>query len=67
VSDAALAATGGEDYELCFCAAPRLRARIEDAVAVSWIGRVREGSPGGAIFTRDGASLELSGFEHQLD
>jgi thiamine-monophosphate kinase len=67
VSDAALAATGGEDYELCFCAAPRLRARIEDAVAVSWIGRVREGSPGGAIFTRDGARLELSGFEHQLD
>jgi len=67
VTDPALAAAGGEDYELCFCAQPRLRARIEDAMEVTWIGRVVEGSPGGAVFTKDGATVKLSGFEHQLD
>ena len=49
-----LAAAGGEDYELCFCAAPGDRARVQDAVSavsdvgVSWIGvapRARPGSP----------------------
>ena len=40
-----LAAAGGEDYELCFCAAPGQRTRVQDAVAavsevgVTWIGR----------------------------
>jgi len=61
------ALSGGEDYELLFCAPPGLRSAVEDAVAVTWIGRVAEGSPGGAVFVRDGAVLELSGFEHQLD
>ena len=67
VDDPVLAARGGEDYELLFCAPPALRSAIEEAVAVTWIGRVVEGSPGGAVFARDGAVLELSGFEHQLD
>jgi thiamine-monophosphate kinase len=67
VEDAALAATGGEDYELCFCAPPETCSRIEETVAVTWIGRVAAGSPGGAVFARDGVALALSGFEHQLD
>ena len=45
VPDAELAATGGDDYELCFCAAPEDRERIEAAVAgVSWIGRAVPGA-----------------------
>ncbi len=41
-----LAASAGEDYELCFCAAPAERAKIERAlqaaggVGVTWIGEV---------------------------
>ncbi|HEX4034572.1 MAG TPA: thiamine-phosphate kinase [Solirubrobacteraceae bacterium] len=67
VEDPVLAARGGEDYELCFCAPQQLRAAIEEAVEVTWIGRVSEGAPGGAVLALDGAVLELSGFEHQLD
>jgi len=67
VSDRLLAARGGEDYELLFCAPPRLRSAVEEATGVTWIGRVLEGSPGGAVLARDGAAVELSGFEHQLD
>ena len=33
VADPALAVAGGEDYELCFCAAPEDRERGEAAVA----------------------------------
>ena len=44
VPDVALAVGGGEDYELCLCAAAEDRSRIEAAVpAVTWIGRVAEG------------------------
>ncbi len=47
-----LAAVGGEDYELCFCAAPEDRARVQDAVRdlgaveVTWVGRVTDGAAG---------------------
>jgi len=68
-----LAAGGGEDYELCFCAPPAARERAEQrvrelgAVQVSWIGEVREGT-GEARFSgggdgADGARIE--GFEHR--
>lgn len=62
-----LAACGGEDYELCFCAAPQRRAQIEAApsgVGVSWIGRVLPGEPGVA-FTSEGAAVQMQGFEHR--
>ena len=45
-----LAASAGEDYELCFCAPPQRRARVEAAVAtsggagVTWIGDVVAGT-----------------------
>jgi thiamine-monophosphate kinase len=70
-----LAATGGEDYELCFCAAPRERARVEDALAaldpgpeavrVTWIGRVLEGPPGVSLLDERGEAFLLEGFEHR--
>jgi thiamine-monophosphate kinase len=67
-----LAATGGEDYELCFCVPAAGRGRAERAVAelgavrVSWIGKVVEGAPGVALSDhgRDVAGVE--GFEHRF-
>ncbi len=66
----AFAAQAGEDYELCVCAPPGARSEIEaklvstnDAVRITWIGRVTAGEPG-ARFTD--ASDSLSGFEHSL-
>ena len=38
---AELAATGGEDFELCACVAPEDRAAAEAAADVTWIGEVR--------------------------
>jgi thiamine-monophosphate kinase len=68
-----LAAGGGEDYELCFCAAPSERARVEDAVqalaeggaGVSWIGEVVEGPPGVTLLGERGEGVRLQGFEHR--
>ncbi len=66
-----LAAVGGEDYELCFCAAPADRHRVEDAVGavsnvgVSWIGVASEGSPGASLLDEWGEELRLRGFEHR--
>lgn len=69
-SPAELAATGGEDYELCACAPPSARAVLEAAVAradpnarMTWIGRVIQGSPG--VSFQDAAS-PLEGYEHTL-
>jgi thiamine-monophosphate kinase len=66
-----LAAAGGEDYELCFCAAPSDRALVEEAVAavgdvpVSWIGRVVEGAPGVSLLDAGGDDVRFEGFEHR--
>jgi thiamine-monophosphate kinase len=66
-----LAATGGEDYELCFCAAPEQRRQVQDAVAavsevgVSWIGRVGDGPPGVSLLDGRGEDVRLEGFEHR--
>jgi thiamine-monophosphate kinase len=66
-----LAAAGGEDYELCFCAPPGSRAGIERALAregsgrVSWIGEVVTGRPGLALRDEQGREVQLSGFEHR--
>ena len=43
---AELAATGGEDFELCACFAPADRAAAEAAADVTWIGEVVAGEPG---------------------
>jgi thiamine-monophosphate kinase len=66
-----LAAGGGEDYELCFCADPSDRERVEEALSgddvagVSWIGTVREGPPGVVLLDRDGSPVQLEGYEHR--
>jgi thiamine-monophosphate kinase len=66
-----LAATGGEDYELCFCAPPENRSRVEEAVpsgagvGVTWIGRVDAGAPGVSLLGERGEQVELGGFEHR--
>jgi len=65
VDDVALAVAGGEDYELCLCAAAAERERVEAAVAgVTWIGRVAAGS-GVRFVGRDG-ERSFAGFEHVL-
>jgi len=40
-----LAATGGEDFELCVCVPPERRADAERAASLTWVGRVRAGPP----------------------
>lgn len=66
-----LAAAGGEDYELCFCAAAEDRARVEAAVAdagavqVSWIGEVRAGAPGVTLSDERGDAVRIEGYEHR--
>ncbi len=69
-----LAAGGGEDYELCFCAAPGDRALVEGVVSaaqsgaaglgVTWIGRVAQGPPGVALLDERGREVRIQGFEH---
>jgi thiamine-monophosphate kinase len=61
---ASLAATGGEDYELCACLPPDARAAAEEVADITWVGEVRTGSPG-ARFLRDGAEVALEGFQHR--
>jgi len=66
-----LAAGAGEDYELCFCAAPAQRARIEHAlselgeVGVTWIGEVIEGPPGAVLSDARGEQVRIEGYEHR--
>ncbi len=66
-----MAATGGEDYELCFCVAPSDRAPVEDAVravsdvGVTWVGDVVEGPPGASFLDARGDERRLEGFEHR--
>jgi thiamine-monophosphate kinase len=58
-----LAATGGEDYELCVCAPERAAQAIAAAADVTWIGQVEDGAPG-ARFLSGGEERRLTGFEH---
>jgi thiamine-monophosphate kinase len=65
-----LAASAGEDYELCVCVSPSDREPIESALAevgregVGWVGEVVEGEPGVELLDARGGELELEGFEH---
>ncbi|HVE69004.1 MAG TPA: hypothetical protein VNB64_10530, partial [Solirubrobacteraceae bacterium] len=63
VDAAELAATGGEDFELCVCVAPERRAGAEAAAALTWVGEVAAGEPG-ARFTAAGVERRLAGYEH---
>jgi thiamine-monophosphate kinase len=60
---AELAATGGEDYELCFCVPPAARAAAESAGAVTWIGRATTGVPG-VGWRGDPSAASWRGYEH---
>jgi thiamine-monophosphate kinase len=68
-----LAASAGEDYELCFCAPTALREAAEEAVAaagatrVTWIGEVLDAAPHGAgvsLVAGNRREVRLDGFEH---
>jgi thiamine-monophosphate kinase len=71
VGDSEQAATAGEDYELCFCASPADRTRIEQAIGesgevkVTWIGEVLDGPPGVSLLDARGENVRLAGFEHR--
>jgi thiamine-monophosphate kinase len=69
-----LAATSGEEYELCVCLDPADRERAEGAlgeaggVGVVWIGRVAATGPSaapGVALLEDGEERALVGFEHR--
>ncbi|HYB31775.1 MAG TPA: thiamine-phosphate kinase [Solirubrobacteraceae bacterium] len=66
----ALAATAGEDYELCACVPARNAKMLEKAreprrlgARLTWIGSVTEGS-GGVVFTDSEGPLQ--GYEHSF-
>jgi thiamine monophosphate kinase len=66
-----LAASAGEDYELCFCCPPASRARVQEELAadggagVTWIGGVLDGPPGLSLLGERGEVVRLHGFEHR--
>jgi thiamine-monophosphate kinase len=57
-----LAATGGEDYELCACVAPAQRAAAE-ATGLRWVGRVAAGAPA-VTWTGAASADRWRGYEH---
>jgi len=63
MAPAELAATGGEDYELLFCAPPEARDAAEAAAEVSWIGRATAGVPG-VRWRGDPSAARWRGYEH---
>ena len=62
VPAAEVGATGGEDFELCVCAAPDATPRM---AGVTWVGGVVGGEPGVA-FSSGGKSRSLAGYEHRV-
>jgi thiamine-monophosphate kinase len=65
-----MAATAGEDYELCFCIPPGGRrileaalARSDSGVGVTYVGSVSEGEPGVRFLD---SVEQLAGFEHSF-
>jgi thiamine-monophosphate kinase len=63
MAPAELAATGGEDYELLFCAPPEARQAAETAGSITWIGRATAGVPGVA-WRGDPSAAQWRGYEH---
>ena len=68
-----LAAAGGEDYELCFCAAPQDRERVErgggrarpGARRCTGSAGPRRGRRGVALSDERGELVRIEGFEHR--
>lgn len=58
-----LAATGGEDYELCACVPPGARDAAA-AVGLTWIGEVGAGAPGVSWRGAPSGAAAWRGFEH---
>ena len=71
IAPAALAAAGGEDYELCFCAPPERRQEVQEAVRraggaeVSWIGEAAAGPAGARVLDGRGDVVRAEGYEHR--
>ena len=63
MAPAELAATGGEDYELLFCAPPEAREAAEAAGRITWIGRATAGVPG-VRWRGDPSAAHWRGYEH---
>ena len=63
VSPAELAATSGEDYELCACVPEAARQAAEAAAAITWIGRAADGEPG-VRWHGDPAAASWRGYAH---
>jgi thiamine-monophosphate kinase len=59
-----LGATGGEDFELCVCVAPRDRAAAEAAAPLTWIGEVEAGEPHLEWRGAPSGAAGWRGFEH---
>jgi thiamine-monophosphate kinase len=59
---AELAATGGEDYELCACLPESARAAGE-AAGLVWVGRVAEGAPD-VVWSGAASAVRWRGYEH---
>ena len=62
-SAAELAATGGEDFELCACMPPERRAEGE-AAGLTWVGEVVAGAPGVSWRGAPSGARDWRGFEH---
>ncbi len=67
VAPAELAATAGDDYELCVCVPESARSIAEAAarscaLTLTWIGRVEAGPPGATFIDVSGGGLH--GYEH---
>ena len=61
---AELAATGGEDFELCVCVGPEDRAAAEAAAELTWIGEVVAGEPAVDWAGAASGAGDWRGFEH---
>ncbi len=61
---AALAATGGDDFELCVCMPPDRAATAESVAELTWIGAVVEGEPGVEWRDAPPGADAWRGFEH---
>jgi thiamine-monophosphate kinase len=63
MAPAELAATGGEDFELLFCAPPEVREAVERAARITWIGCATAGMPG-VRWRGDPSAAQWRGYEH---
>jgi thiamine-monophosphate kinase len=61
---AELAATGGEDFELCVCVDPAGRTAAEAAAPLTWIGEVAAGAPELVWRGAPSGAAGWRGFEH---